>query len=126
MFLSCHWRTYILNENSISIKILVAMDHTHIIDPKPSKEVEDLQDWMNLSNTEWVEVFKDLNGKVVVNNKKLQESHSADIKYIVSLLVNEMIEKVNGENVDGEKNNAKQKYKSDSFHQHGAKKTRFE
>ncbi|CAF3395982.1 unnamed protein product, partial [Rotaria socialis] len=97
-----------------------------IIDPKPSKEVEDLQDWMNLSNTEWVEVFKDLNGKVVVNNKKLQESHSADIKYIVSLLVNEMIEKVNGENVDGEKNNAKQKYKSDSFDQHGSKKTRFE
>ncbi|CAF1061961.1 unnamed protein product [Rotaria magnacalcarata] len=109
---------------------------TKNIDPKPSKEVQDLQDELSLSNNEWTQAFKDLNEKVVKaeenskkleeNNKKLEESHSADIKYIVSLLVNEMIEKVNGENVDGEKNNAKQKYKSDSFDQHGSKKTRFE
>ncbi|CAF4770435.1 unnamed protein product [Rotaria socialis] len=99
------------------------------IDPKPSKEVQDLQDELSLSNNEWTQAFKDLNEKVVKaeeKSKKLEESHSADIKYIVSLLVNEMIEKVNGENVDGEKNNAKQKYKSDSFDQHGSKKTRFE
>ncbi|CAF3671913.1 unnamed protein product [Rotaria socialis] len=115
------------------------------IDPKPSKEVQDLQDELNLSTIEWMQAFKDLNEKVAnaeennkkleennkkleennktleENNKKLEETHSTDIKFIVSLLVNEMIE-----NLDDEKNNAKQKYKSDSFHQHGAKKARFE
>ncbi|CAF2109714.1 unnamed protein product [Rotaria magnacalcarata] len=63
---------------------------TKNIDPKPSKEVQDLQDELSLSNNEWTQAFKDLNEKVVKaeeNSKKLEENNKK-LKNRIQLTLN--------------------------------------
>lgn len=97
------------------------------MDPSPPKRVQDLEDELTRTNIEWAQAFTDLKNKFdgvqekvanleqkVANLEQkvatLEELRSVDIKYICTLVINEMIEKISCERI-----NSKRKLIQDTY-----------